>query len=734
MQEKTNTTKLLVFVFLVGLLSLTFLVFNVKQVSAASVQPTSSSTSNWTTTTIQLNWTKGAGGDEMFFAVASSTDNITFQFATTTIPSTTLSYTFTGLATNTRYYFLVAAVSSTNQATSTAATSTETYTLANIPDIPTIGTATITTLPITINATGNPVVSTTYAIYNTTTLNYLDAAGASTASPVWQNTSTWGASFAAIGLATNTLYQFAVIARNGANTTTVTSTQSAAKYTLAAQPNTPNTNTTTITAVSITINETGNSAGTTYTIFNTSTGNFLDAAGASTSSPVWQTTSTWGAGFAATGLATNTVYGFVITARNGDNTLAVTSTQSVARYTLAAQPNAMTIGTPTTSTLPITINVTGNSAGTTYSLYNTTSLNYLDSAGATTSTPVWQTTSTWGSSFAVTGLSINAVYQFVVVARNGSNTTTATSTASAAKYTLVDVPTSTTVTGGANGLTFSWVASNATAFYAEDTTAGSNSTWITGTSFSPGSLSCGTTHSFRVKARNGDSTETAFADAVSGSTNSCGSGIAVNVGSGGGASVTPAVPATPAVPGVSPAVPATPASVSLPSTASPVAVFVKTLGVGSKGAEVKQLQQTLRELGFFKHPTNTGLFGPATRAAVVAFQKAQGFKTAPGTVGPATRAALNAGTGVSADESAPPVPAPTTVGEFVSNLKLGSRGEEVRMLQAKLRELGFFNHPTDTGLFGGVTRAAVVAFQKDQGFATAPGVVGPATRAALNNL
>ena len=174
-------------------------------------------------------------------------------------------------------------------------------------------------------------------------------------------------------------------------------------------------------------------------------------------------------------------------------------------------------------------------------------------------------------------------------------------------------------------------------------------------------------------------------------------------------------------------VPVSEKSAMLPaqSMASPVAVFVHTLGIGSKGAEVKQLQAKLRQLGFFKHPTNTGLFGAVTKAAVVAFQKAEGL-TASGAVNSATRDALN---GVSA-----PAPAPqASAGEFVSNLGLGSKGAEVKQLQAKLRELGFFNHPTDTGSFGGVTRAAVRAFQKAQGLSQV-GFVGPGTRAALNNL
>ncbi|MBI2037989.1 MAG: peptidoglycan-binding protein [Candidatus Magasanikbacteria bacterium] len=179
---------------------------------------------------------------------------------------------------------------------------------------------------------------------------------------------------------------------------------------------------------------------------------------------------------------------------------------------------------------------------------------------------------------------------------------------------------------------------------------------------------------------------------------------------------------------------------SAPSVSVKV-LFIHNLGMGSKGEEVRQLQAKLRELGFFKHPTNTGLFGPATKAAVVAFQKARGLKPYPGTLGPATRAALNSLTEPSESLVVPPVstdssllPAGSTAGVFVSALKLGSKGEEVRQLQAKLRELGFFTYPNDTGVFGPATKAAVVAFQKAQGLKPYPGWVGPGTRAALNSL
>lgn len=441
LQKKMTTTKSLLFVFLVGLLSLTFFVFNAKQVSAASVTPITTSTSNWTTTTIQYNWVKGVGGDEMFFAVASSSDGVTFHFATTTLSSTTLSYTFTGLATNTGYYFLVAAVSSTNQATSTAASSSLIYTLAADSIAPTV------------------------------------------ASP-----------------ATSSIYLTLVLGTN------------------------PDT--------------------TQFSIFNTTTRQFIGLTGTAT--------------------------------------------------------------------------------------------------GAATSSVDWRAASTWnpGGGLQITGLTPNTSYQFVVTARNGSNTTTATSTESVAQYTLTNAPTSAGVTGGANGLTFSWTG-DSTAYYAEDITAGTNSTWTTATSLSTGSLNCGTSHSFRVKGRNAESTETAWSDTGSGTTSACGTAIFVNNASSGGI---PAIPATHAVPGVSPAVPATPATpalVSLPASASPVAVFVHTLKVGSRSNEVKLLQAKLRELGYFIYPTNTGYFGRVTKAAVVAFQKAYGLKPFPGHVGPATRAALN---------------------------------------------------------------------------------------------
>ena len=57
--------------------------------------------------------------------------------------------------------------------------------------------------------------------------------------------------------------------------------------------------------------------------------------------------------------------------------------------------------------------------------------------------------------------------------------------------------------------------------------------------------------------------------------------------------------------------------------------------------------------------------------------------------------------------------------------KLGSRGEEVRRIQKKLKELGFYNGSVD-GIYGTATKNAIIAFQKNCGI-TADGVAGPKT-------
>jgi cell wall-associated NlpC family hydrolase len=59
-------------------------------------------------------------------------------------------------------------------------------------------------------------------------------------------------------------------------------------------------------------------------------------------------------------------------------------------------------------------------------------------------------------------------------------------------------------------------------------------------------------------------------------------------------------------------------------------------------------------------------------------------------------------------------------------LRVGSKGEQVTVLQEDLRLLGYFHYPTNTGYYGTITEAAVKSFQRENGL-TADGIVGPKT-------
>ena len=68
---------------------------------------------------------------------------------------------------------------------------------------------------------------------------------------------------------------------------------------------------------------------------------------------------------------------------------------------------------------------------------------------------------------------------------------------------------------------------------------------------------------------------------------------------------------------------------------------------------------------------------------------------------------------------------------FTSFLNIGAVGEEVRQLQTKLKELGYFTYQYITGYYGPITAQAVKDFQQVNNIESV-GYVGPKTRSALN--
>lgn len=143
---------------------------------------------------------------------------------------------------------------------------------------------------------------------------------------------------------------------------------------------------------------------------------------------------------------------------------------------------------------------------------------------------------------------------------------------------------------------------------------------------------------------------------------------------------------------------------------------------------VFSLQVKLAKLGLFSGP-QTGVFGPVTTAAVIAFQTKAGL-TADGKWGPASQAALDrAASAGKPVASAATTTATATTTSATSSTVLPAAAPWVQSLQTKLAKLGYFSGPV-TGVLGPVTQAAVKTFQANAGL-TADGKWGPASQGAL---
>ena len=128
---------------------------------------------------------------------------------------------------------------------------------------------------------------------------------------------------------------------------------------------------------------------------------------------------------------------------------------------------------------------------------------------------------------------------------------------------------------------------------------------------------------------------------------------------------------------------------------------------GDSAHPVRTLQHLLRAHG--KNVAVDGIFGPATAAAVRAFQAGRGLAV-DGVVGPHTWSAL------------------------IVIVRRGSRGQAVRGVQEEFQFRNLSGDPSQglriDGIFGPQTEAAVRGFQDALGIAV-DGVVGPITWRAL---
>lgn len=171
-------------------------------------------------------------------------------------------------------------------------------------------------------------------------------------------------------------------------------------------------------------------------------------------------------------------------------------------------------------------------------------------------------------------------------------------------------------------------------------------------------LTCATTYHYQGTAGSATSSDNTFTTSPCASANSgisggsawfCTDPKASNYqGSFPGVHVTSGCTYTTAIAAATTTAPLVPAINSAqPAAAIPATAFTMTLSIGSNNSQVKLLQHYLNTHGFpvtksgvgsLDHENNS--FGPATKAAVIAFQKAKRI-VAIGVVGPQTRKALN---------------------------------------------------------------------------------------------
>ncbi len=147
-----------------------------------------------------------------------------------------------------------------------------------------------------------------------------------------------------------------------------------------------------------------------------------------------------------------------------------------------------------------------------------------------------------------------------------------------------------------------------------------------------------------------------------------------------------------------------------------------TLKEGASGADVVKLQDALRTHGF-PPGTSDGNFGPATEAAVLAFQKSQGL-LADGVVGPTTAVAL----GFAPADIPPPGPMPDVTVAIVAKMfpftHMGSIAATLPHVLAALQAAGLTDLPMVLAALGTIraeTEGFVPISEGISRFNTSPG-------------
>jgi peptidoglycan hydrolase-like protein with peptidoglycan-binding domain/3D (Asp-Asp-Asp) domain-containing protein len=165
-----------------------------------------------------------------------------------------------------------------------------------------------------------------------------------------------------------------------------------------------------------------------------------------------------------------------------------------------------------------------------------------------------------------------------------------------------------------------------------------------------------------------------------------------------------------------------------------------TFALGTTGEHVAKVQEILKTLNYYTGEINS-TFDESTQKAVKKFQVAENIVShenafGAGYVGPKTLSVLSSKAVVpTAHAESVTVSNDST---FDRDLKLGDSGDDVRELQAELKNINLLG-VDPTGYYGEVTAHAVFKFQQTQllaGDVTSPGAgdFGPKTRAEMEKI
>lgn len=146
----------------------------------------------------------------------------------------------------------------------------------------------------------------------------------------------------------------------------------------------------------------------------------------------------------------------------------------------------------------------------------------------------------------------------------------------------------------------------------------------------------------------------------------------------------------------------------------------------SKGEPVTKLQTRLKELGYYKGEL-TGVCDEDTVAAIKLFEGKHGL-VADGEMSAADQQVLYGATAMEASVVVTPSPTPT-VQPPTKTLRPGDKDDEVKLLQQRLKDLGYYTGNI-TGVYNTATTEAVKAFQKKSSLEQ-DGILGPITRTVL---